>query len=378
MSIKKTGVARLKLTHFRSYQNLDLGLDTSLCPVVLTGPNGIGKTNVLEAVSFLAPGRGLRSARLMDVAHQDGAGDKTWSVVSSLTCGDFETQVGTGITLDSDRRQVKIDGKSTSKQAALGEVARILWLTPAQDRLFSGEPVARRRFLDRLVQAFDPEHAGRLSSYGAALKEWTCLLKEGRFDEAWLSALERQIVASGVSLVASRQEVVDRITPYLQKEKGLDFPVAELKLTGMLEEKLWQESAVWVEEFFADYLRRSRSACARGQNVAGAHTSDFSVVYQQKGREASLASSGEQKALLISLILAEVSALVAEQGIGPILLLDEVTAHLDDRRRTDLMGRLKDLPAQVWMTGSDPEHFKALGANKCLYDVEQFYLKKVA
>ena len=159
MSIKKTGVARLKLTHFRSYQNLDLGLDTSLGPVVLTGPNGIGKTNVLEAVSFLAPGRGLRSARLMDVAHQDGmnTGDKTWSVVSSLTCGDFETQVGTGITLDSDRRQVKIDGKPTSKQAALGEVARILWLTPAQDRLFSGEPVARRRFLDRLVQAFDPE-----------------------------------------------------------------------------------------------------------------------------------------------------------------------------------------------------------------------------
>jgi len=378
MSIKKTGVARLRLTHFRSYQNLDLEVDTSLCPVVLTGPNGIGKTNVLEAVSFLAPGRGLRSARLTDIAHQDGTQDKTWSVASSFICGDFETQVGTGVTPESDRRQIKIEGKSTSKQSALGEVARILWLTPAQDRLFSGEPMARRRFLDRLVQAFDPEHAGRLSTYTSAFKEWMCVLKEGRYDGAWLNALERQIVASGVSLVASRKEVVDRIMPYLQKEEGLDFPVAELKLTGMLEEKLSVESAVWVEDYFADYLRRSRSACAQGQNVAGAHTSDFSVVYRQKHKDASLASSGEQKALLISLILAEVSALVAEQGIGPILLLDEVTAHLDERRRTDLMARIKTLPAQVWMTGSDQTHFTALGQDVCLYDVEQFYLKKVA
>ena len=207
VGVSKTGVKQIRLTNFRSYDAMNLVLDDALEPVILTGHNGAGKTNVLEAVSFLTAGKGLRGARLADVAKRTGDnllvadGDviklpARWSVSAKVQTINGEVQIGTGTVDGSERRQIRIDGTPVSKQATLGEVFRCLWLTPAQDRLFCGDPASRRRFLDRLVQAFDPTHATRTSEYNTAFKQWSHLLREGRYDTAWLSALEKQMALS--------------------------------------------------------------------------------------------------------------------------------------------------------------------------------------
>lgn len=380
MGIQKTGVLKLHLTRFRSYRTLDLEFNPSLEPVVLVGKNGIGKTNVLEALSLLAPGRGLRNAKLTEFAFQQGGEilDKNWGIASTLIRDNMPIYLGTGVGLESERRQVKLDGKILSKQAELGNVLRVLWLTPAQDRLFSGEPIARRRFLDRLVQAFDPEHTNRLTEYAQVLKQWMTLLREKKFDLYWLDALEQQIVSYGISIITSRQDVVEKISERIAMQVFSDFPIPQLILTGLLEKELESHSAVVVEDFFREYLKKNRQVIACGGNIYGAHTSDFKVVYRQKNIDATLSSSGEQKALLLSIVLAQVYALVEEQGIGPLLLLDEVMAHLDDTRRSELLEKIHCLPAHVFMTGAEKQDFNPLARNSEIINVEQFYEKKVA
>lgn len=377
----KSGLLHLRLTNFRSYAFLNLELSTSFLPVVLTGHNGAGKTNILEAVSFLSPGKGLRSARLSDVARRtklDSLANadiiqlpERWSVSAKVQTSQDVTQIGTGTIDGSERRQVRIDGKNTAKQSDLGQFFRCLWLTPAQDRLFCGDPQARRRFLDRLVQAFDGSHAVRLTEYNNAFKQWSCLLKEGRFDDRWLSALEEQIVASGVAIAASRVDVIERMSRHLCQTVSPLFPTAEVVLTGVVEQGLLGKSAVQVEEDFLNRLKRSRKIYADGGSVAGPHTADFKVVHAQKGMDAALCSTGEQKALLLSIILAEMKTQMQEQGLCPLLLLDEVTAHLDISRRHILFDILSDLPAQVWMTGIDPDNFAYLSGRAQFFDVQE-------
>lgn len=383
-TLSKTGLLQLRLTNFRSYDALNLSLDPALSPVILTGHNGAGKTNVLEAISFLSPGRGLRSARLSDVAKRtDGEMMNAdivmtlparWSVSAQVQTPSGVVSVGTGTVDGSDRRQVRIDSKTVSKQAELGEIFRCLWLTPAQDRLFCGDPVSRRRFLDRLVQAFDPAHAARGSEYNAAFKEWSCLLREGRYDNAWLSALEQQMAMNGVAIAASRLDIVDRIGVHLGVDDLGHFPAPEIQLTGVVEQTLLQKSAVLVEEEFMESLCRSRKIYADGGSVAGPHTADFKVIHKQKGMDASLCSTGEQKALLVSIILAEMKAQMKEQGLCPLLLMDEVAAHLDTRRRNELFDILESLPTQVWMTGTDESAFTHLSGRASFYDVEESVL----
>lgn len=387
---EKTGITHLRLVNFRSYAGLDLTLEPTCMPIVLTGHNGAGKTNILEAISFLTPGRGLRSARLTDVARRENADISLpsdvgvlpvrWSVAAQIISPLGEVSIGTGTQDGSDRRQIRIDGKQTTKQADLSQYIRCLWLTPAQDRLFCGDPVSRRRFLDRLVGAFDATHATRLSDYNTALKQWNSLLREGRFDTAWLEGLEAQLVANGVAIAASRLDVVSRIQNYLAVAESDLFPTAEIHLTGILEKELQTQAAVDVEDMFALRLKQARKVCAEGGNLTGPHTADFTVIHQQKNRDAGLCSTGEQKALLLSIILAEMRAMMQEQGLSPLLLLDEVAAHLDSRRRNVLFDILAQRPAQVWMTGTDESAFTYLTGRASFFDVEesQVHLQQVA
>ncbi|MDD3669124.1 MAG: DNA replication/repair protein RecF [Alphaproteobacteria bacterium] len=381
----KTGVTHLRLNHFRSYAFMDLALETTFEPVVLTGRNGAGKTNVLEAVSFLAPGRGLRSVRMADVARRCEM-DRTlggnvltlpvrWSVSAHVRTAAGAVQIGTGTTGDSDRRQVKIDGKN-ARQADLGAVLRCLWLTPAQDKLFCGDPMARRRFLDRLVGAFDPNHADRLTEYNNAFRQWSCLLRDGRFDAAWLDALETQMVMNGVAVSASRTDVVARISDNLRRGTDKAFPTAEIILTGALEKALAAQPATAVEDMFCAQLKHARKSYAEGGSLAGPHTADFQVMHRQKDMDASLCSTGEQKALLLSVILAEMKTMTDEQGVCPLLLLDEVAAHLDVHRRNALFDILAQQPTQVWMSGTDAESFAHLAGRAAFYDVADSTLER--
>ena len=368
----KTGISRLRLTNFRSYPELDISFGTGGEPVALCGANGVGKTNILEAISYLTAGRGLRGAKLSDVARHIGEEVyPLWSIVANLYSPFGEHQVGTGMVAGADRRQMRIDGKSTSHQSDLADVFRCLWLTPAQDRLFCGDPAARRRFLDRIVGAFDPLHTNRLSDYQTVLKEWFCLLREGRLDNAWLSGLEEQLVENGIAIAASRLDIVERLGTYLSVTEDASFPAAEIKLTGLLEQALLTQSAVAVEDMFMGHLRAARKSCAEGGNLTGPHTSDFIVIHRQQNRSADLCSTGEQKALLLSIILAEMRAQMAEQGRCPVLLLDEVAAHLDAHRRHTLFEVLTTRPAQVFMTTTDSTIFADFTGQIAQFDVKE-------
>ncbi len=372
MALVKTGILRLRLTNFRSYDFLELKLPENFMPVLLSGHNGAGKTNILEAISLLTPGRGLRSIHLSDVARRMGEDiHPLWSVSAEVMSPLGISKIGTGMVEGSERRQVRIDGKTTSKQSDLGAVFRCLWLTPAQDRLFCGDPAARRRFLDRIVSAFDPSHATRLSDYNAALKEWNALVRTGRLDNAWLDGLETQLVEKGIAISASRLDVTERISRYLTVTEDISFPAAEIQLTGTLEKALLTQSAVMVEDAFMGQLKTARKICAEGGNLTGPHTSDFVVIHKQQNRSADLCSTGEQKALLLSIILAEMKAQMAEQGHCPLLLLDEVSAHLDERRQNTLFDILKDRPTQVWMTSTNSKLFSDFTGLFAQFDVQE-------
>lgn len=372
MALTKTGILHLRLTNFRSYDFLDLTLPSDFQPVLLAGHNGAGKTNILEAISLLTPGKGLRSVRLSDVARRMGEDvHPLWSVAAEVQSPLGISKIGTGMVEGSERRQVRIDGRTTSKQAELGEVFRCLWLTPAQDRLFCGDPAARRRFLDRIVATFDPNHANRLADYNAALKEWNALVREGRGDNVWLDSLETQLVENGIAISASRLDVVERISQYLNVTEDASFPAAEIQLTGLLEKALLSQSAVMVEDAFMGQLKNARKICAEGGNLNGPHTADFVVIHKQQNRSADLCSTGEQKALLLSIILAEMRAQMAEQGHCPLLLLDEVSAHLDDRRQHTLFEILKTRPTQVWMTSTNLHLFADFTGLFTQFDVQE-------
>ena len=368
----KTGLVRLRLTNFRSYPSLDLTLDRTGRPVALFGENGVGKTNVLEAISYLTSGRGLRAAKLADVARR--MGDNVyplWSIVADTYSPLGDHKIGTGMVEGSERRQARVDGKSLSKQSELASFFQCLWLTPAQDRLFCGDPNARRRFLDRIVQAFDPQHANRLNDYNTALKQWLCLLREGRMENAWLNGLETLLVEKGIAIAASRLDITNRLSHYLDMTEDKSFPSAEIHLTGLLEQALTSQSAVLVEDAFMGHLKNARKTCAEGGNLTGPHTADFTVIHQQQNRSADLCSTGEQKALLLSIILAEMRAQMAEQDKCPVLLLDEVAAHLDTHRRHTLFEILLNRPSQVWMTTTDRQIFSDFTGLFDQFDVQQ-------
>lgn len=357
-------VLRLTLTAFRCYAQLRLDLDPR--PVVLTGPNGAGKTALLEAVSMLAPGRGLRRAALGDLAQRrgDAPARHPWAVAATVDGVDGESAIGTGQDPEGgERRVVRIDGRPAKGQKALAERLAITWATPEQDRLFLEGPSARRRFLDRLVLGFSPEHAGELAAYEHCLRERSRLLGEGRSDDRWLAALEDGMARHGIAVAAARAAVVARLDAAASQGVG-PFPAARLALGGDTDRDLQAMPALDAEDRLRAALAASRgSDAAQGSTAHGPHRSDLLVRFAQKDIAAATGSTGEQKALVLSIVLANARALTAERGRPPILLLDEVVAHLDRDRRDAFAGEIVALGAQAWLTGTDDELFLGLRAH---------------
>lgn len=370
---RRLSVTRLTLTDFRCYRTLRLECGTA--PVVLTGPNGAGKTNVLEAISFLVPGRGLRRARSEDIAWRpmDGTPAEAWAVAARIETPDGPHDVGTGRdgAQGRDRRQVRIDGQPARGQAALAEVLSAVWLTPQMDRLFIDGASARRRFLDRLVYGFDPAHAGRVASYEHASRERARLLREGSGDSTWLAALEDTMAERGVAVAASRRELVGRLAAKCAGSPAGPFPGALLGVSGDVEGWLEEGPAIDAEDRLRASLAEGRNADAEtGGAGTGPHRSDLSVRHAASGRPAADCSTGEQKALLIAIVLASARLQAEECGASPVLLLDEVAAHLDSRHREALFDEVAALGAQVWYTGTDRALFASLAGRARFFDVE--------
>ena len=368
----ETGVwlRRLLVTQFRCYAEAELQLGAA--PVVLTGPNGAGKTNLLEAISFLSPGRGLRRARLSEIdrrrpgAPADAAPVAAWAVAATVMTPEGPRDVGSGRDAAQpesavrERRLVKVDGLAARGQQALAEVLSVVWLTPQMDGLFREGASGRRRFLDRLVYGFDPEHSARCNAYDHALRERARLLKTGQGDAAWLASLEETMATYGVAIAAARLATVERLQRACDEAEG-PFPKAELALGGSLEDWLREGPALAAE----DRLREGLAQCRRqdaesGGAGLGPHRSDLLAHHAAKGVAAELCSTGEQKALLIAILLAHARLLTLERGAPPLLLLDEVAAHLDAARRGALYEEILGLGAQAWLTGTDAADFEGL------------------
>ncbi len=354
-------VIRLTLTRFRNYPSARIEAGPE--PVVLTGANGAGKTNLLEALSFLSPGRGMRRARLDEVERVPHEGASLgWAVAVTLANG---VEIGTGSVPGAvrERRQVRIDGQTARSQTALAEYLSVLWLTPQMDRLFTEGSGGRRRFLDRLVFGFDAAHAGRLTRFDHAMRERNHLLREGRRDPTWLATLETQMATEGVAAAAARCEVTARLSQACAAGIG-PFPRAELGVSGSLEDQLAERPALSVEDDYRARLASCRRTDAdSGGATIGPHRSDFQV-HWRKGDGKTLAaescSTGEQKALLLAIVLAN-ARLLAEMPAGPpLLLLDEVAAHLDSGRRAALFDEILALGGQAWLTGTDDALFEPL------------------
>lgn len=334
-------VARLTLNDFRSYATASL--DPGPGFVLLFGENGAGKTNLLEAVSMLAPGRGLRGASLLEMARQGGSGG--WAVAARLQA----TEIGTGtLAAAPERRQVRINGAPAAVNS-LSEWLSLLWLTPAMDRLFAGSAGERRRFLDRLVLALEPAHAHHASRYEAAMRARNKLLSEERWDESWLNSLEAAMTEHGDRLAEARARTVAALEERLANAPDDEFATAAIGLEGWSGDDL--------ETRLGANRRRDSAA---GRTTEGPHRQDLAVRHRSKEMPASKSSTGEQKALLLGLILAHAELVADRRGEQPILLLDEVAAHLDPMRRSALFARLEGR-GQVWMTATEAALFDGIG-----------------
>src|SRR5689334_17567037 len=366
-------IHRLSLTHFRNYRAASISARGDV--VALVGPNGAGKTNCLEAISFLSPGRGLRRATLEDVA--DNQGDGSWAVSAEIEGALGLATLGTGIDPPQGEnggasRRCRIDREPVGSASAFGDHLRMVWLTPAMDGLFSGAASERRRFFDRLVLAIDSEHSSRVSALERSMRSRNRLLEVRNFDDHWCEAIERETAELAVAVAAARGQTAVKLAAMLRARGAASaFPSAEIALDGWMENALLSEPATAVEDRYRAMLRDNRARdAAAGRTLDGPHLTDLHVVYAPKNMPARDASTGEQKALLIGLVLAHATLVAEMTGIVPLLLLDEIVAHLDPGRRTALFAELGKLGAQVWLTGADPAAFAELRALGQIFDVE--------
>ncbi len=368
-------IERLTLHNFRNYESLRLEPRARL--VALAGPNGAGKTNILEAISLLVPGRGLRGSAFNLLARLGGNG--SWAVAADAETPQGDVQLGTGfegdpLSDDSEQsgRSAMIDGLLQKSSGRLGAHLRILWLTPAMDRLFAGPGGDRRRFFDRLVASFDESHGARVNAFEKLMRERNFLLQDERADRTWLSSLEAQMAECGIAMASARNEVARHLANHFAgAENAAPFPWGVFQLEGEIEDLVAANPAVQAEEKYARMLLESRGLDrAQGRTLKGPHRTDFSVMHGPKSTPAALCSTGEQKALLIGLILAQARAVKDHLGAAPLLLLDEVAAHLDEPRRHGLYETLIRLGAQSFMTGTEATLFAGAGSQAQLYAVE--------
>ncbi|MEN8236985.1 MAG: DNA replication/repair protein RecF [Pseudomonadota bacterium] len=366
------GIVQLTLTTFRSYDQVRL--DCDVCPIVLTGANGAGKTNILEAISWLSPGKGLRRASLGEVANCK-IPNRPWGVAAVLQKHTAAIDLATGLDPQSllqgiERRVVQIDQKPVRGQAGLAEQVNILWLTPQMDRLFLEGASERRRFVDRLVYSLDPLHSKRIQSYEHALRERSRLLRDGHFDPDWLSILEQRMAQEGVAVAVARRDFLSELSKSFNTKDSI-FPTPCVSMQGGVDEWLEQAAAVDVEHRLAQELKMRRVKDAeRGGTSVGPHRSDFEVIMVASGQKAAACSTGEQKALLIAIILSAARLTITQGQSVPILLLDEVVAHLDALRRKALLNELTELQVQCWLTGTDRERFQFLQDKAQFFQVE--------
>ncbi len=384
----KSGVTRLTLTDFRNYAFLRV--NPHLGPIVITGENGSGKTNILEALSFLTPGRGLRSAKLSDIKRFTPAVidngytpiNAGWAVSATISKNGEDFEIGTAVEKSIrekeeeprsfDRRIVKINEQKGCSQSELGQYISAIWLTPQMDRLFRGGSQPRRSFLDRLVYAFDNEHAKRTSNFEHLYKQWYQLIKStsGRADKNWLESLEEGMSATGVAIAAARREQIARLNRFIESTPDDVFPDVQLELDGTIEQMLDTLPAIEVEDYYRHKLASERNNILYNDSVDGVNRSDFKVYYKKKRMPAELCSTGEQKSLLVSIILAQTKCQILYQGFAPILLLDEVAAHLDDSKREALLAKIKELDLQAFITSTNSELFSAFNNYAQFWEVK--------
>jgi DNA replication and repair protein RecF len=357
-----TGLAHLALSDFRSYADLALPVDAPL--IALAGENGAGKTNILEAISLLSPGRGLRRAEFADMARSGAGGG---FAVSVRLADDTQIGLGLGEPDETGRRSrnQRINGAPSSSLNAVSEHVRVVWLTPEQDGLFRGSAGDRRRFLDRLVLAIDAEHGARVTALERALRDRNRILDERPHDAGWLDAIERQVAELGVAVAAARAEAVTRLGALIEETRDdtSPFPWAMLALEGELDRLVAALAAVDAEDAYQALLKQNRPRDkAAGRTLIGAQATDLKVRHGPKDIAAEQGSTGEQKALLVGLVLAHARLVAAMSRLAPIVLMDEIAAHFDPRRRTALYEALGELGCQVWMTGADEGLFRDLPA----------------
>jgi DNA replication and repair protein RecF len=376
----RLAVTQLRLTNFRSYASAEVAVGEG--PVVLTGANGAGKTNLLEAISLLAPGRGLRGATLSEHIRKSPASvDPLWAVSATVARGGESYQIGTGLSAGASgtTRQVRLNGAPAQSSADLAEMIQMAWLTPAMDRLFIEGASGRRRFLDRLTLGFAPNHAQHSLRYEQAMRERGRLLKHGPRDPTWLSALEQRMAEHGVAIMAARSDGVARLNAALfERHEAGAFPSAQLNLDGDVDQPFAEETE-GAGNAFREALERYRIRDAEtGRTAFGPHVSDLLVRHTAKRMDARDCSTGEQKALLISIVLAQARQLShIRQGFAPVLLLDEIVAHLDATRRAALFEEILALGAQAWMTGTEVSMFGPLSGHADIFEVAESRLAPI-
>lgn len=361
-STHRVSIRLLKLTNFRSYSNFHREFSSGI--VVITGNNGVGKTNLLEAISLLSPGRGLRRATLSSIESEGKSAG--FSVYAELDGPEGEFSIGTGTAANTDSseagRKVRINGSTARSSTDLLDWLRIVWMTPAMDRLFTGPGSDRRRFLDRMVLAIDPGHGKRTIAYEKAMRNRNRLISENIRDESWFAAIEQEMAESGVAISVARDEFIRVLQAEIdQQDVDSLFPGASLSLSRTLESEAGSQSALDLETAFARRLADNRNHDrAAGRTLIGPHRSDLEVRHVPKDMPAGLCSTGEQKALLTGLVLAHARITTKISGLAPILLLDEIAAHLDPGRRAALFNILENMGCQVFMTGTERSPFSEL------------------
>ena len=378
-------VERLVLTNFRNYTSASFTFGPA--PVVLVGQNGAGKTNLMEAVSLLSAGSGLRRAPYPDLARAHGGGG--WSVAATLQTPSGPIDIGTGLvpgraTTNRSGRIVRIDGETQGGSGILAETVEMVWLTPAMDGLFTGPASERRRFLDRLILCFDPGYRTRLGHFERAMQSRNRLLSDGVTDRTRLEGFEHVMAETGVAIAAARLEAVSQLATTIagRRDRAPDspFPWTTLVLDGTLETELAHRAAVDVEEIYAGQLATTRERDrAAARTLTGPHRSDLVIGHGPKDMPSRLCSTGEQKALLVGLVLAHAElAGQRRDGVGPILLLDEIAAHLDPARRAALYEEIIRLGLQAWMTGTDPEPFQPLASRAQFFRVADAHVAAIS